>query len=393
MKTKIRTSSAICLVFLSFGMLSGCSKKVPQSAGGDIRFVASLDGALTRTSYSGEGYDSSDHETTESTGLMVKERIDWVEGDEFTVVSDNATDNNNPSRHWSNYTVQSLTTENVVNSRATVYPSSGKGLQWGTASSYCFHARYPADGNKISGNSSGATMQATIPSQWNGAGTPVMTFTTETVTEGGETMRRIVGTPDMDYAFMFASQRTTNTTDAVRMEFCPIFSAFQFTVGKGDNASVHLTSFKLETLSTGASIAGDFTLTYTVGGVVQDASKIAIASGGSSSVTVNLTDSSTGAPMTLDSTTPTLVFTVFAFPKEMTSMRITFTGSEFGERTLLLNYSTPTTVPGATAGAPITFGAFMKHRIYGLRFPNLLTEHGEEIEWDQEVFGEDIQWL
>ncbi len=359
MDMTLKTKTMI-IVALTCGILAGCKKYHPE---GGIRFTASSgNSSITKTAYSGVEQDG-------------KERIDWIVGDEFTIWSDKAVVMYTADRHDADYVIRSVMSTNGNGeadpnghySRATIEASEGNGLQWTNATGdYTFYARYPADPGTIDGTS----MAGTIPDKWGQSGSPQLTWETETA--GGVTT--VVGKPDMNYACMFAKTTAARNASVVRLNFYPKFTAFTFVVGSGDNSEVNLTSFKLETLISGASIAGGFTLDC-------EDQNVSIGEGSSQSVTVNLV----GKKVT---PTSSLSFTVFALPVDLTGLRITFEGVEIGTRTLDLKYSSSS----ATPGSYITFGACKKYVIDNLRFPNLMISGGEDIEWNQEVSGEGISW-
>ena len=313
----LKTKTMI-IVALTCGILAGCKKYRPE---GGIRFTASSgNSSITKTAYSGVEQDG-------------KERIDWIVGDEFTIWSDKAVVMYTADRHDADYVIRSVMSTNGNGeadpnghySRATIEASEGNGLQWTNATGdYTFYARYPADPGTIDGTS----MAGTIPDKWGQSGSPQLTWETETA--GGVTT--VVGKPDMNYACMFAKTTAARNASVVRLNFYPKFTAFTFVVGSGDNSEVNLTSFKLETLISGASIAGGFTL-------------------------------------------------------DCEDQNVSI-GVEIGTRTLDLKYSSSS----ATPGSYITFGACKKYVIDNLRFPNLMISGGEDIEWNQEVSGEGIAW-
>lgn len=357
--------TTIILALLACGMLAGCKEN--GTTGGQVEFTAWMGPISTRTAYSGEGINSSNQTASEATDLLAKERIDWVTQDQFTVWSDQAMDG---SKHTADYVVQSLWAEddeslfsgNLLRSRAWVAPVTGNGLQWTTrAETYHFFGRYPADENKINGT----TMTGTIP------------YKQKLTWDSG----RVKGLPDMQHAYMF-TRASGGYREDVRLLFRPMFSAFQFTIGSGDNAVVYLKSFRLETTwegtPEGTYPAGDLILTYST----SSSTETITTANGVKYIEVDLQDGNNN-PLELHSGSP-VTFTVLTLPVNLTGLVISFTDADNVVRTLKLNDST---------GAPLSFPAGKKYRIYGLSFPSIKDAHGEYIEWDVDALGEDILWI
>ena len=135
--------------------------------------------------------------------------------------------------------------------------------------------------------------------------------------------------------------------------------------------SVTLSSFKLETTETGGLLSGNFSLDGN-----SDAAPT-IQTGATAAITVNFPAGTVVTPE------KSLTFTVFTLPRNQTNMQITFTGTEIGERKLVLKDGD---------GNPLSFTACKKYRLSGLRFPSLLLAQGEDILWDLEAHGEGLEW-
>ena len=377
---------SILLPFAILIALASCTKTGDRTTYKSVNLGLTMSGSDTRTSYSGEG--------TVTDGLLTKERLDWTDGDLVTVYSPEAAMVDGVS-HSADYKVVSHEINPTTNLRscATVITSesSGKGLVWDTGTTYSFYGMYPSVATtgfttteKTWVGMNGMNMQATIPSVQGVVSYTdgwIMNWSEITVSSDDPIVRTptaIKGTPDMKYGWMFAKKTgVTFTIQPVELVFYPKFTAFEFTIASGENESITLTSFKLETLTetstsdVSAFIAGNFTYTGSTETVTVS------SSGASNSITVNFPSGTTVTP------DKSLTFTVFALPVNLTNMRITFTGDEIGTRKLTLDTAT---------GTPLTFTPYKKYRIYGLRFPSLLTAYGEDILWDLEAHGEPLDW-
>ena len=363
-----RRMRIVFMFVLASGMLAGCSKHGVDANG--IRFAASAASSSTRTAYSGEGETNTD-------GALVKERIDWTDGDLISIYCPQAVVLEDESQHMADYVVTSHMSSSSIRSRAFINPVAQSatgmpnGLRWGTGEHH-FYAMYPSS-NTVSFSTSEkawiglyeTTMKGTIPGVLGEPSTPSLTWSG--LTGAGD----IKGVADMRYAWMFAKATAPARAEEVQLDFYPKFTAFEFTVGSGDNPSVTLSTFKLETSTSGVFLSGDFSL-----------------DGETGAVTVKNTGASNSISLTFPSgvvVTPEkkLIFTVFTLPVNLTDLKITFTGTEIGTRKLALN---------TAAGVPLEFDACKKYRITGLRFPNFLTAHGEDIIWDFDVHGENLVW-
>lgn len=377
MKGKTMKLSLLWLL-LPMALVSSCNK-TGVVTGESVRFSVGLVSDDTRTAYSNYTY---------KVGSQAKERIDWIANDLVTVFSPQAiTKINEEDTHYSDYKVVSVSThkefetDDKLMSHATVEAADGgKGLCWEEGTNN-FYAMYPsaatvgftpAEKNWIGLNNT--TMKGTIPS--------AQTFTWGTFTPdpaAGDPNVYFKGTPDMKYAWMFAKQTGEKGDSEVNLVFRPKFTAFEFTIGSGENASVTLQSFRLETEAAGAFLAGNFSIAGS-----SDAETVTVSSTGATSyidvtfpVGTKVTQATASAPA------KELTFTVFALPVDITSLKITFTGTEIQTRTLSL-------LDGS--GDPLSFTACKKYRIRGLRFPNLLTAQGEDILWDLDAYGEGLNW-
>jgi len=344
-------------LLLSVLTVVSCSKSGGPSSD-SVCFSVGLAGAGTRTAYSRDGVYQE--------GVLTRERIDWTDGDLVTVYSPEAMKTD--WSHSADYRIVShVTSADNLMSHAEVIATDadGKGLTWEAGTNH-FYGMYPSVSMYRSTDEGygwvgldGTTLKGTIPSgqtlSWSG------------LTGTGN----ITGTPDMKYAFMFAKQTGRKGDSEVNLVFFPKFTAFEFTIGSGENPAVTLSSFKLETTESGAFLAGNFSM-------AGDTEAVTVESAGATRyVTVNFPAGTVVTPE------KPLTFTVFALPKDLTKMQIWFTGTEIGDRKLVLNDG---------SGNPLSFSACKKYRLAGLSFPSILTAQGEGILWDLEAHGEGLEW-
>jgi hypothetical protein len=293
-----------------------------------------------------------------------KERIDWAVNDMIRIYCAAATSG---SDHFSDYLVEDpapLSTDATV-SQATI-KASGAGLSWGTGD-HTFCALYPSPAT--TGVQSGVdftdgTFIGVIPAA-------------QTVTGASGSY---IWKPDMNLAYMLA--RTADVaaeTASVNLAFKPKFTALEFTVDSGENASVSVSGFSLQAADgdTGNYPAG----TVSIAEADYETPSNYSFSGTSRTITVTFSPSLTvtsGHPVT---------FTVMALPRAMSGLSITFTGTEIGTRSLTLSESD---------GDPIVFEACKKYRIRNMSFPLLMpVTPGEDIIWDntyEVVAGDSIVW-
>lgn len=338
------TLKAACLLALACGMLAGCTKN--GMTGKAVTFTATTASDETRTAYSGEG--------TTSSGVLVKERIDWVDGDKITIFSPEALIAYSTTQHAADYVVDSHTTEGT-RSRAIISPlvqsSTGmaNGLWWDESSATnSFYARYPADASLI--NDIG--MKAAIPA-------------TQDYLPDGKV--------NMDYAFMFAKATAAPGTAEVKLEFKPQFTVFQFQISGGGNEAVNVTSITLS--STTSTLAGAFTVSCS------DES-VSLGSDGSSTLTVKF-PTADGIKVVTDPEKPVII-TLFALPVEtITNLTLTLVGDKIGTRRLKLTDA---------SGTMLSFAGKKKYVIKNLNLPELIDATGEDINWDVEARGESIYW-
>lgn len=351
--------------------LASC-RKVPDVEAGSsdgIQFSPNLEiSADTKTSYSGEGLYQNN--------VLIKERIDWKNGDLITICSKQASVWDKSLTPWvlvknasgystADYSITSFTTTENTISRAKVAPVGGSGLQWGETGIHQFYGMYPSsktagftveERSKV-GFITPTQIKGTIPQaqspQWNGN----------------------VGTPQMQYAYMWAYGAAVSGAASVNLKFLPMFQAIEFTVESPENESVALTSFSFESQHVLSSwMTGDFTTEIQGRYMVFPFDTVA---NGSKKITVDLSGK------TVTPSDP-LKFTIIALPHWYSDVKMSFTGPQIGTRSVILLKSD---------GTPVSFSDSKKYHVRGISFPkNAIPGGGEEIIWDQKAFGEEILW-
>ncbi len=292
-----------------------------------------LNGIATKTVYSGDG--TFEGET------LVRERIDWVSGDEIRIWSDKASLPDG-SADWADYIITPTSNAGAI-SYASVSNKAANGLVWGEGV-HEFFSLYPSPASGAASSSiSGKTVSSYIPS--------VQTYTIR----DGKLM------PDMDYAYMYAALRT-DASSSVVLSFKPMFTAFEFTIESADDATMTLTSFELSSSSVGLS--GSFSATLA-----------ASTDGPSSTASYSLGETDNRVRLVFDGGLvikkgEAKSFTVFTLPIEASDLTIRFTTSKGEVKTLALNLSD---------GTPVAFSGGRKHRITSLGIPGSWSYSMENI--------------
>lgn len=330
--------------------LTGCQKGSFGKVGQEVRFGAVSGQPETRTSYS-----NSNEGETPTTGW---ERIDWKIGDIFRVYSSVAARSN--GSHFSDYYVNYVTKAGKI-SKAGIENNEAGGLVWGEGTND-FYALYPYNAFEVTEDTDAAgkvsAAKAEIPA-------------TQALTQAkdGEYY------PDMKYAYMLALAKA-EPKSTVELNFYPYFTAFEFEVCADKNMNIK--GFKMSSSDKGDSFAatplsGEFTATPAeTKWTVDDAPTI---SDENRSVTATF-KSPIELKLANDATkTNTVHFTVFAAPRDLTSLTLEFTVEVDGveeTRSLFVSYAKDVTTSEGTAyakGDPVTFKALKKHNIKGIVLP------------------------
>lgn len=357
-----RNMKRLSLLFVVLLVTALSCTKTPR-AGEGITFRAKAYSASgtpnTKTVY-------GDIENTSQTYQM----LHWAEGDVVRIYCPQAGLQEDASNHFDDCVVNGVSTSGTT-SVATVASTHEHGLVWGEDNPHYFYAIYPSTATNaastiVAGAGNAVTVTGTIPAE------QTLTWTSGTT---------VVGAPDMDYAYMYASTSTAPNS-SVDLQFVPKFTAFQLEIAPStrQTSALTLTGFSLSTTDAAHALSGMFTIAGTVGAETLSCSQ------GETSVTVTLKDSN-GDPIELTAG-QTLIITVFALPQDLNTLTISFTGTQIGTRTLSLDVN----------GTPLTFVGARKYRIYGLTFPyiNGIVGEGEGINWDGNIDvtsgGETITW-
>lgn len=325
-------------ILLSAGILlslTGCQKGNTFGGGKDVTFKASTKNYETRTSY-GDVYTE---------GNTNYQRIDWVEGDKILVWSDNAVvkdDLTHPSfssnnTHIATYSITNVRAEGRK-SVANIADPAGRGLRYldDSDTKYSFWGLYPA--GAVTAN----------PSVNNSAELTLMD-----AQSGVE--------PDMNQAFMTAVALNTTTDSSVELQFYPAFTTFEFILkgGDDDDYRLEISKFALESEGEGGTdLAGKFIASCPNGTWTYDCED----EGNSRLINVTFPD-----PLVITKGTEAS-FRFFAFPQDLTNLRITFWTNEGTKSTKLMKKGTVSQSTGE--GEYMTFAGTKYHKIKGLVLPS-----------------------
>ena len=352
MKMKKQIISIASIVLGGIILLAGCQKDGTTSkAGSLVKFTAGLKPAATRTAYSGVVTNNF-------------ERINWEEGDEIVIWSDEAVDRNNTDANYASYAISSPQASGVKSTASLNSLTDGNGLIWVEGvETYKFWGSSPA----ISGTPVNGKASFTIPAaQQMKSGA-----TAATATEGaGEDAVTTVTLPaDMSNAWMFACVEGAQSGKNVQLDFYPAFTAFELTFEGDADYDGKITVTKVDLISD-SPLAGSVEATLAPGTRTNTVGEVAHTIGASTYACTAAGES----PYTLSYTLPEgsvvsakdrIVLTVFALPQDVAGLKLRFHVTIDGEETTF----TGTLSKG---GQPITFGACEKHRIKGVAVPGNL---------------------
>jgi len=349
MKEEMKMRNTVKAFLLAAGVLlslTGCQKGSFGKVGQEVRFGAVSGQPETRTSYS----NSNEGETPETTGW---ERIDWKQGDIFRVYSSVAARSN--GNHYSDYYVNSVTADGKI-SKAGIENNEAGGLVWGEGEND-FYALFPYNGFTVTDNAGAvASVKAAIPA------TQALTKA-----EDGEYY------PDMNKAYMLAVAKA-EAKSTVELNFYPYFTAFEFEVCSDKNMKIK--GFKMSSSDkvdgfAATPLSGEFTATPAeTNWTVDDAPTISdenrsVTATFASPIELTLANGATK--------TDAAHFTVFAAPRDLTSLTLEFTVEVDGveeTRSLFVSYA-----KGDKAGKPVTFAACKKHYFKGMLVPGSLWKY------------------
>lgn len=326
-------------------LFAGCNKqnefggKYSRQAGAPVVFGVDSRSIETKTTYG----------DTETVSGKTIQAIDWNAGDKIRVYSPQADRSAyGGDEHWADYTVTPTSSNASLGTLTTVQPA---GLSWGESGTYTFYSVYPAP----------AADEAAVPD--GASGTIALSMpATQLVSD------------QMEYAFMTAAAEvtTTESDNAVELDFYPAFTAFEITLTADE--PLELVSFAL--ISSDTPVAGNFTVSYSG----TTASYNCTGTG----KRIDIADLGSAA---IDQSTP-FTFNVFCLPQILKGLKLAFTIRKAGAtatetRSLTLNDKN---------GAPVAFAACHKHRITGQMQGSYnfkyITLTGEALEWNAEEITE-----
>ena len=333
MKSRIITLLLSTGIILSF---MGCQRGTApgQFKGEEVHFTAGTGKAVTKTVYSGQG-------TSDSSGNLTWERIDWEGGEYILIWSANATGRSGNSS--AEYAVINPTA-NGNQSKAETLKINEDVLTWGTDETYSFWSIYPSDaGTSTSGWTEGE-VTFSIPASQTGTldGTAVKT--------------------DMSKAVMLAANTSAEAGSSVELDFYPAYTAFEVTL-LTQSEEITLTDMKLISEDGTTPVAGTISATILPGSKTNNQGKTV-----GNCTFGTPTDTATEIAYTFPegtevTSTQSITFTVLTLPTDYAGVKLQFNylvnGNEFTQ-----------TVTLRKNDAPITFGACEKHRIVGLVMPD-----------------------
>ena len=332
----MRKTIAISLLLAGL-VLAGCQKGNTVKYGSPVRFTASSTLPSTRTAYSGV-----------VTGGI--ERINWLEGEELLIWSDNAVDRDSDAK-YSVYQIVSPSGSGAKSTATLKNPEGENGLVYTDATTYSFWGVSPV----ISGAPTAGTASYTIPAAQQMPST-----------ETASTANGVTTIPaDMANAYLLSAYEGAKEDEKITMDFYPGFTAFELTLTADPEFDGDITIEKVELLSE-SGLAGSVvatlvpgTETNTVDGTAHTVGAHTYVCTSAGSATYTLPDDTT-----VDKDTK-VTFTVFALPQNIVGLQLKIYVEVDGETTSF-------TGTLKKNGNPITFGMCEKHRIKGVAIPGNL---------------------
>lgn len=361
----------ISMILLSAGIvlsLAGCQKGTTpvEPTGKAVKFEATSGSIGTRTSFTGDGTETTATTKTDDFGrkILTHERINWTVGDQVMIASDFATIPNTTTK-FSTYTVESMTEDGEKSHATVAEEDNSTELHFvDDQTSYKFWGIYPATAGT---GTSLVNAQAAYTVDASQAPSGAAVTTNHTVKGNAVTLTTLA--PDMTKAVMLAAAEN-QTVSKVELEFYPGFTAFEFTLNSRDT-EIGLTSMDLLTAE-GKSLAGNVS--------------VEIKTAGNSTYTCTYpTDKKvtyTFPASTVISPTKYLTFTVFALPEDITGLTLVFHMADGTTTTAKLMNKATDTKPAS----PITFAGCMKHCLKGIAVPGgwkFLWLDIDVMEWEE----------
>lgn len=346
----------ICkIVLLSAGILlslTGCQKGNENggASGKFVQFGAVVGAPGTRTAFSGEL----------TNGL---ERVDWKDGDQLLIWSDNAVNREERSGKSAVYDIiTSSINAQGTESHAKINRAGEDGLLFlTTESAYQFWGIYPADAYK------------TLPTDGN------VSFDIPSSQDPG----------DMDNAVMLA-YASIPSEQHVDLRFNPAYTAFSISVAA--EVAMDITGFSVTSIkrTNGGHDFGPSVLNGTVAAKVQDGAwTYTVPAANETNTSLSVTFDSPLKLTLAEGATKTneVSFVFFAVPADITSLTLQFnvTVNNVAEtRKVSISYAKDDTAatPAFAKGDPVSFAAMKKHNIKGLVLPASVSH---DIELDFQV--------
>lgn len=336
-----------------------CSKTQEEQDPDAVRFYAGVGKLQTKTVYGPESIEE---------GMLVQP-IHWLSSDRIRVWGDIARTKADES--VCDYYVDSISTTDPRIARMEMRNTIAlRGLRWKSETiKHNFVSIFPSpvSSTDVTMDEVDGTVTVVLPSVpdmvWDASG--------------------YVGVEGMQYGYLYARSLGVKPRDNVPMLFRPAFTAFQFVISCGDYEDVILNKFTLECTAASANgVVGKITIPAT-GEVVGYSETV-------SSIVINMDDKPLSGTQTLD-------ITVFALPKDLTQLKITYEGMYLGNPfkkslSFIDHHGDPTVFRGVGA-----YQSGRKYRIKGLAFRRQeLEAEGEGITWDRAVdilaIGPSLAW-
>lgn len=321
--SRMRHFSKLLLIPGAILLFAGCNKQNSmdqhsRQAGTPVVFNIGAN-AETRTVYG----------DFKSTGGTKIQDINWVNGDRIRVYSPEAKRNaGSQPEQWADYVVTPTASDPTRGTLSNVQPI---GLSWNTDGTYHFYSVYPSP----------ETVEEAVPADGTAG---KFSFSIPAAQTPASLMQ---------YAYMTAAAQvtTTESDNAVTLEFYPAFTAFEFEL-TGEEEEITLDELSIESAS--GALTGAFTVTYA------GTSATYVATGTGKKVTLTLpanTVMSNKAPVTC---------TVLALPVDVTDLTLsvvrTYNGTQVSHSLALKR----------TDGTFLSFAARKKHRLTGIITPVML---------------------
>ncbi len=326
----MKKTSYILLLFAGMILsLAGCQKGDGVKYGKEVRFKAASAIPTTRTSYSGVDVPAGDQKW---------ERIDWVEGEEILIWSDNAV-NRYSDAHHAVYQVKDVHDDGKLSKASLTNAPGTNGLVYVSGTNnYSFWGISP----KTTGTPEAGKASFEIKAAQQMAGTTVPAA-----------VNNVTTLPvDMSNAWLVAAVTGASEGQSVEIPFYPAFTAFEFTFEGDPEYEGNINVTKVELVSD-TKLAGSVVATL-------------VPDGASTYACTPTADPAFTLPANMYvSQTQKIVFTMFALPQKIVGLKLRIYAKVDGE---------DVTFTGTMKhnGAPIELAACKKYRIKGVAVPGNL---------------------